>query len=55
MKFIGIDIAKGTFVAVYPQLTGYKIQSYTNDLKDVEKFISSIKKLEHHYSYRRWQ
>lgn len=48
MKFIGIDIAKDTFVAAYPQLNGYKTQTYNNDLKGVKKFIGSITKTEHH-------
>jgi len=33
MEFIGIDIAKDTFVAAYPQLIGYKTHTYNNDLK----------------------
>jgi len=48
MKFIGIDIAKDTFVAAYPQLHDYKTQSFNNDLKGVKKFISSITKTEYH-------
>jgi hypothetical protein len=37
MKLIGIDIAEDTFVAAYPQLNGYKIHTYNNDLKGVKK------------------
>lgn len=48
MKFIGIDIAKNTFVAAYPQLKGYQTQTYTNDVKGVKKFINSFITAEHH-------
>jgi transposase len=48
MKFIGIDIAKDTFVAAYPQLNGYKTQTYNNDLKGVKKFIGSLPETGHH-------
>lgn len=48
MKFIGIDIAKDTFVAAYPQSNGYQTLTYTNDLKGVKKFINSFTNAEHH-------
>ncbi|MBB6272216.1 transposase [Pedobacter cryoconitis] len=48
MKFIGIDIAKDTFVAAYPQLNVYLTHTYTNDLKGVKKFINSFKNTDHH-------
>lgn len=48
MKFIGIDIAKNTFVAAYPQLKGYQTQTYTNDVKGVKKFINSFITAEYH-------
>lgn len=48
MKFIGIDIAKNTFVAAYPQLKGYQTQTYTNDVKGVKKFIGSLTSEDHH-------
>ena len=48
MKFIGIDIAKDTFVAAHPQLNSYKTQTYNNDLKGIKKFIGSITKTEYH-------
>ena len=48
MKFIGIDIAKKTFVAAYPQLKGYQTQTYTNDVKGVKKFINSFITAEYH-------
>ena len=48
MKFIGIDIAKKTFVAAYPQLKGYQTQTYTNDVKGIKKFINSFIAAEYH-------
>lgn len=48
MKFIGIDIAKDSFVAAYPSLSGYQTKSYSNDLKGVKRFIESIKNEPHH-------
>lgn len=48
MKFIGIDIAKDTFVAAYPQVKGYQTQTYTNDVKGVKKFIGSFSGADHH-------
>jgi transposase len=48
MKFIGIDIAKDTFVAAYPKLNGYKTQTFNNDLKGVKKFIGSITETGYH-------
>jgi transposase len=48
MKFIGIDIAKDSFVAAYPQLNGYQTQTYNNDLKGVKKFINSFTNTDHH-------
>lgn len=47
MKFIGIDISKSTFVAAYPQLKGYQTHTYTNDIKGVKKFISSLSVADH--------
>lgn len=48
MRFIGIDIAKSTFVAAYPQSKGYQTQTYTNDVKGVRKFINSIAGPDYH-------
>lgn len=48
MRFIGIDIAKSTFVAAYPQSKGYQTQTYTNDVKGVKKFINSIASPDYH-------
>lgn len=49
MKFIGIDIAKNSFVAAYPQSSGYQTKSYSNDLKGVKKFIDSFLHEDYHY------
>lgn len=48
MKFIGIDIAKDTFVAAYPLQNGYQTKSYPNDAKGVKKFISSLLNADYH-------
>lgn len=42
MKFIGIDIAKKTFVVAYPEKNGYKTAEFLNNPKGVKKFISSF-------------
>jgi len=48
MKFIGIDIAKDTFVAAYPLQSGYQTKSYPNDSKGVKKFIGSLSNADYH-------
>lgn len=49
MKFIGIDIAKETFVAAYPQVSGgYQTKTYSNDTRGVKKFIDSILNKDYH-------
>lgn len=42
MKFIGIDIAKKTFVVAYPAEKGYRTTEFLNNPKGVKKFISSF-------------
>lgn len=49
MKFIGIDIAKSTFVAAYPLPTGgYRTKTYPNDPKGVKLFMRSFSHEGHH-------
>ncbi|WP_419803476.1 IS110 family transposase [Mucilaginibacter sp.] len=48
MKFVGIDIAKGTFVAACPVQNGYQTKSCPNDAKGVKKFIGSISNADYH-------
>ena len=42
MKFIGIDIAKRTFVAAYPNKNGYETKSFSNDPQGIKKFIKTL-------------
>lgn len=49
MTFIGIDIAKSTFVAAYPlQSGGYRTKTYPNDPKGVALFMKSFSHEDHH-------
>src|SRR5690606_15613919 len=48
MEFIGIDIAKNSFVVAYPGLTGFKTAEFINDAKGIKKFISSFSHSEYH-------
>lgn len=48
MKFIGIDIAKSSFVVAYPGQTGFRTTEFTNDAKGIKKFISSFSHSDHH-------
>ena len=48
MKFIGIDIAKNSFVVAYPGLIGFKTAEFINDAKGIKKFISSFSHSEYH-------
>jgi len=48
MKFIGIDIAKESFVVAYRRLTEFKTAEFTNDVKGIKKFIASFDHSDHH-------
>lgn len=42
MVYIGIDIGKSTFIAAYPQRTGYKTRSFQNTVKGIHQFIGTL-------------
>jgi transposase len=48
MQYIGIDLAKSTFVAAFPQEKGYVTATYKNDLKGIETFLAQLNKTSHH-------
>ncbi|UWW96962.1 MAG: IS110 family transposase [Candidatus Cardinium sp.] len=48
MKYIGIDIAKSSFVAACPQGEGYTTAIYTNDPDGIALFLAQLDKLFHH-------
>ena len=48
MKYIGIDISKATFVAAFPQESGYRTETFSNDTKGIRKFINKLDPQAHH-------
>lgn len=48
MKYIGLDIAKSTFVAAYHASLGFQVQSFPNDVRGIKQFISTLNVQEHH-------
>lgn len=48
MKFIEIDLAKNSFLAIFPQNVGYFIVIYKNDKKSIEIFLNKLDREEHH-------
>jgi transposase len=48
MKFIGIDIAKSSFVVALPNAGGYQTKTYPNSIAGIRKFISAVSPSEHH-------
>ncbi|MGI2298327.1 hypothetical protein ACRRVB_00655 [Candidatus Cardinium hertigii] len=48
MEYIGIDIAKSSFVAAFPKDQGYTTCTYKNDRIDIEIFLGQLDKSLHH-------
>ena len=48
MKYIGIDISKASFVAAFPQESGYRTETFSNDPRGIHKFISKLDSNNHH-------
>ena len=48
MKYIGIDISKASFVAAFPQESGYRTETFSNDPKGIRRFINKIDADSHH-------
>ena len=42
MKYIGIDIAKSSFVAAFPKGEGYTTVTYKNDRNGLATFLSKL-------------
>ncbi len=42
MKYIGIDIAKSSFVATFPKDQGYDTNTYKHDPGGIETFLSKL-------------
>ena len=44
MKYIGIDIAKSSFVAAFPKVKGYTTATYNNDRSGILTFLTKLDK-----------
>ncbi|UWW96957.1 MAG: IS110 family transposase [Candidatus Cardinium sp.] len=48
MKYIGIDIAKSSFVAAFPKGKGYATATYNNDRSGILTFLTKLDKFLDH-------
>lgn len=48
MNYIGIDIAKKTFTAAFPNGKGYRTETFSNEVKGIHRFIQRLDPQTHH-------
>ncbi|MGI2262278.1 IS110 family transposase [Candidatus Cardinium hertigii] len=48
MQYIGIDIAKSSFVSAFPRGEGYSTSTYKNDINGIKTFLGKLDKSLHH-------
>ena len=48
MTYIGIDISKCSFVAAFPVKTGYRTETFRNDIEGIRRFIGKLNPESHH-------